>query len=114
MLACAVAILMDKKIPHGRHGERNVLFSELLVTTGLRLEEAASLLAVELPAPDGMPATQRSLSFRLPAAIAKGRRAREISLPVRLLRRLTDYLAIERANALGKRRIAPSQPDHRC
>ena len=27
----------------GRHGERNALFAELLVTTGLRLEEAKSL-----------------------------------------------------------------------
>jgi Phage integrase, N-terminal SAM-like domain len=33
----------------GRHGERNALFAELLVTTGLRLEEAASLSS---PAPD--------------------------------------------------------------
>ena len=85
----------------GRHGERNVLFAELLVTTGLRLEEAASLLVTEMPAPDRMHAKQRSLSFRLPAAIAKGGRAREIRLPVRLLRRLADYIAIERANALA-------------
>jgi len=84
-----------------RHGERNALFAELLVTTGLRLEEAASLLVTEMPAPDRMHAKQRSLSFRLPAAIAKGGRAREIRLPVRLLRRLADYIAIERANALA-------------
>src|SRR6266852_5410669 len=70
----------------GRHGERNALFAELLVTTGLRLEEAASLLAIELPTPDRMPTKQRSLSFRLPAAIAKGGRAWDIRLPVRLLR----------------------------
>jgi site-specific recombinase XerD len=94
----------------GRHGERNALFAELLVTTGLRLEEAASPLAIELPTPDRMPAKQRSLSFRLPAAIAKGGRAREIRLPVRLLRRLADYIAIERANALGKRRVVLPNP----
>src|SRR5215470_10527570 len=93
-----------------RHGERNALFAELLVTTGLRLEEAASLLVTEMPAPDRMHAKQRSLSFRLPAAIAKGGRAREIRLPVRLLRRLADYIAIERANALGKRRVVLRQP----
>jgi site-specific recombinase XerD len=94
----------------GRHGERNVLFAELLVTTGLRLEEAASLLAIELPMPDRIATTQRSFSFRLPAAIAKGGRAREIRLPARLLRRLTEYMAIERANALGKRRIVLRKP----
>lgn len=55
----------------GRHGERNALFAELVVPTGLRLEEAASLLATEMPTPDSTPARLRSLSFRLPAAIAK-------------------------------------------
>jgi len=35
-----------------------------------------------------------------PASIAKGGRSREIRLPARLLHRLADYVAIERANAL--------------
>lgn len=84
----------------GRHGERNALFAELLVTTGLRLEEAASLLIVELPVVDRTRSDPRSIPFRLPASIAKGGRSREIRLPARLLRRLADYVAIERANAL--------------
>jgi site-specific recombinase XerD len=92
----------------GRHGERNVLFAELLVTTGLRLEEAASLLAVELPMIDRTGSAPRSIPFRLPASIAKGGRAREIRLPARLLRRLADYVAIERANALAKFRDSDS------
>jgi site-specific recombinase XerD len=94
----------------GRNGERNALFAELVVTTGLRLEEAASLLATEMPTPDRVPAKQRLLSFRLSAAIAKGGRAREIRLPVRLVRRLADYVAIERANALAKRRVVVGRP----
>src|SRR5260370_25530262 len=86
----------------GRNGERNVLFAELLVTTGLRLEEASSLLQIELPSPaDQHSAGQRSIPFRLPAAIAKGNKGREIRLPLRLLRRLTDYAELERANALA-------------
>lgn len=88
----------------GRHGERNALFAELLVTTGLRLEEAASLLAAELPSSEGIASAQRSIPFRLPEAIAKGSKAREIWLPVRLLRRLADYVAIERTNVIEKRR----------
>lgn len=84
----------------GRHGERNVLFAELLVTTGLRLEEAASLLIVELPAADRTRSAPRSIAFRLPASIAKGGRSREIRLPARLLHRLADYVTIERANVL--------------
>jgi len=84
----------------GRHGERNALFAELLVTTGLRLEEAASLLIVELPVADRIRSAAKSIPFRLPASIAKGGRSREIRLPARLLHRLADYVAIERANAL--------------
>jgi site-specific recombinase XerD len=89
---------------YGRHGERNVLFAELLATTGLRLEEAASLLTIELPLTGRDGASQRSLPFRLPAAIAKGGKGREIRLPVRLLRRLADYVAIERAAIVAKHR----------
>jgi integrase len=33
-----------------RNGARNALFADLLVTTGLRLEEASFLLAAEIPA----------------------------------------------------------------
>ncbi len=94
----------------GRHGERNALFAELLVTTGLRLEEAASLLAIELPAVDRSPSAQKSVPFRLPASIAKGGRAREIRMPIRLLRRLADYVAIERVNALIDGRHPVSEP----
>ncbi|MDA9391611.1 integrase [Bradyrhizobium sp. CCBAU 45394] len=92
----------------GRHGERNVLFAELLVTTGLRLEEAASLLIVELPAVDRTRSAPRSIPLRLPASIAKGGRSREIRLPARLLHRLADYVAIERANALANFRDVES------
>ena len=99
----------------GRHGERNALFAELLATTGLRLAEASSLLACELPLLDGPDARDRRLlPFRLPAAIAKGGKAREIRLPRRLLRRLLDYVELERANALARgaaRRCDPGGGD---
>src|SRR5690606_24922857 len=95
---------------NGRHGERNALFAELLVTTGLRLEEAASLLAIELPAIDLSPSVPKSVPFRLPASIAKGGREREIRIPVRLLRRLADYVAIERANTLADYSHPVSEP----
>lgn len=85
----------------GRNGERNALFAELLVTTGLRLQEASHLLTVELPTPDRSQG-QRSLPFRLAAAIAKGGKSREIRLPLRLLERLDDYAGVERTNAVGR------------
>jgi site-specific recombinase XerD len=90
----------------GRHGERNALFAELLVTTGLRLEEATSLLTLELPptSRENSGAAQRSIAFRLPASVAKGRKSREIRLSHRWLRRLRDYIDLERPNAIDHRR----------
>ena len=66
----------------GRNGERNALFAELLVTTGLRLSEGGSLLLADLPrkADSGM----RSLPFDLPGAVAKGGRPRRIRIPRRV------------------------------
>lgn len=87
----------------GRNGMRNALFADLLVTTGLRLEEASSLLLCELPIPDDLgPGDQRSISFRLPAAVAKGNKSRDIRLPIRILRRLLDYRELERMNAVAR------------
>ncbi len=87
----------------GRNGERNALFAELLITTGLRLQEASSLLLSELPALDTcLGSTVRSLPFRLAAATAKGSRGRDIRMPIRLIGQLHDYVRIERDNALGR------------
>lgn len=89
----------------GRNGERNALFAELLITTGLRLQEASSLLLSELPELDTHPdSTSRSLAFRLAAATAKGSRGRDIRMPIRLIGRLQDYARIERENAFARAR----------
>jgi site-specific recombinase XerD len=88
----------------GRNSERNALFAELLITTGLRVEEAGSLLVSELPPLDSPAhAGVKTIPFRIADAIAKGGRGREIRLPMRVLRRLWDYIAVERANALARR-----------
>lgn len=85
----------------GRNGERNALFAELLVTTGLRLQEGSSVLLMEL-SPHDQYHDQRSVVFPLAAATAKGSKGRDIRLPLRLLKRLHDYADIERANALSR------------
>lgn len=83
-----------------RNGSRNALFAELLVTTGLRLEEASFLLATELPSPtDG---ADRQLRLVLPAALTKGDRGRSVLLPGRLVPQLAGYVAVERAAAAAK------------
>lgn len=77
----------------GRWASRNATFMDLMVRTGLRLSEQSSLLQCELPAlrqPHGFH------RFTLPAAIAKGRRARAIYLPSGILRDIHEYVDVDR------------------
>lgn len=86
----------------GRNGERNSLFAELLVTTGLRLQEGATLLSSELPSSISQHPSHRSIPFRLASAAAKGNKGREVRLPLRLVKRLQDYIELERANSFAR------------
>lgn len=92
----------------GRNGERNALFAELLVTTGLRLTEAGSLLLTELPrlTEPG----SRSVPFDLTGSIAKGGRPRRIRFPRRVLRLIGDYIDLERTLSAGRSEPAVSNP----
>lgn len=85
-----------------RNGLRNVLFAELLVVTGLRLEEASFLLAFELGALPGANASCRQIWLNLPAGLTKGERGRAILIPDDLLHRLRTYIRVERAHAVTK------------
>ena len=64
-----------------RNGSRNVLFADLLIATGIRLEEASSLLTAEIerafrPSADG----DKQVAFRLSAGLTKGDKGRTIRL----------------------------------
>ena len=85
-----------------RNGLRNALFADLLVSTGLRLEEAGSLLACELPRLGISDGSQRQVRFDLPPPISKGNCGRIILMPRRIVARLQDYLDIERSRAASK------------
>lgn len=85
-----------------RNGQRNALFADLLVSTGLRLEEAGSLLACELPRASVATSSHRQFRFDLPPPIAKGNRRRTVLIPQRIIARLQDYIEIERAVAVSK------------
>lgn len=95
-----------------RNGARNALFADLLVTTGLRLEEASFLLAAEIPVGDARAERQRRVE--LPAALTKGDRGRTILLPRRLLSAFDAYMAVERASAVSKssRRAEAGMPSN--
>lgn len=83
-----------------RNGIRNALFSDLLVTTGLRLEEASSLFTFDLVFADQRPGRQVWLD--LPDAQTKGDRGRQILVPARLLEQVRAYVDVERALAVAK------------
>ena len=87
----------------GRNGNRNALFAEFLVTTGVRLEECAALLRAELP-PLPRSKEQRTVALPLARAITKGNKARTVYLPVRVRRAVAQYVDIERALAVSRGR----------
>jgi len=94
----------DRPGARDRNGSRNALFADLLITTGLRLEEASSLLAVEIESAIRASADggDKQVTFRLPAALTKGDKGRTIRIPASLLSRLRSYIEVERANAVAK------------
>ncbi len=86
-----------------RNGSRNALFADLLISTGLRLEEASSLLAVEIEeAIRASAGGDKQVAFRLSASLTKGDKGRTIRIPASLLSRLRSYLEVERAVAVDK------------
>lgn len=80
-----------------RNGARNALFAELLFSTGLRLEEASSLLAMEIePPPKRGPAR-----LRLGTRLTKGDKGRTIIIPRSIVVALRQYIELERAIAVA-------------
>jgi integrase len=84
----------------GRHGERNALFADVLVYTGMRLGEAASLLVTEVPPLTGHRITGE---IRLSAAVTKRGKARSVYLNQRTLRSLHHHLEIERGELVARK-----------
>jgi site-specific recombinase XerD len=105
-----------------RCGSRNGAFADLCATTGMRLEEANSLLACELPGIDASDGA-RSERFELAPLITKGDRGRFVQIPHRVLRGLRDYVEAERCVAIqralargfppGRRWVHVREPDRR-
>jgi site-specific recombinase XerD len=86
----------------GRHGERNAAFADMVVGTGMRLQEASSLLVTELPSViDG----RRTGAVHLPPTITKRRKSRTVYASRRVLRGVHHYIDIER-DELVQRKFA--------
>jgi site-specific recombinase XerD len=84
----------------GRHDERNVLFADLCIYTGMRLSETSSLLVAELPRTPGDGTGVGAV--HLAAAVTKRSRARTVFTPGRLARSLHRYAAIERGELAAR------------
>jgi site-specific recombinase XerD len=82
----------------GRWASRNATFCDLMVRTGMRLTEQASLTVFEVPLDRGAGGYQR---FWLPAAVAKGGSARWIYVPASVIGDLVAYLTIDRAEVVA-------------
>lgn len=93
----------------GRHDERNAAFADLLVHTGMRLGEAASLLVPELPGERTAGAGQLP-GIHLAAAVTKRNRARTVFPPPRVVRTLHRYAGIERDELVTRVRAGGGYP----
>ncbi|MDI9847628.1 site-specific integrase [Rhodoblastus sp. 17X3] len=86
----------------GRNRLRNAAFAELLVTTGIRLEEGGSMLKEETPdAAEKKWLGFRSCKMRLAKLTTKGDKGRPIWVPKRVLNEhIYPYIQEERDNAV--------------
>lgn len=82
---------------NGRNGARDAAFADLLVHSGARVGEAASLLVPELPQPSGDTTT-----LRLAPPATKGSKGRDVVFATGVLQGIQDYVRFERANAVQR------------
>ena len=90
---------MPDPLFRGRWADRNALFADLMVRTGLRLAEQASLTTFELP---GVRAQGGYHRFWLPGAVAKSGSARWVYIPSVILRELHAYIDLDRRTVVAR------------
>jgi integrase len=85
----------DDESCRARNSLRNTAFADFLYSTGLRVQEAGSLLLAELPSADAIEA-------KLPSAIAKYSKARMWYAASTVMRTLRNYVTVARAAAVRR------------
>lgn len=79
------------------NSQRNLVLVDLLITVGLRISEALSLQAHQIPDPDNVAyAGRKSVSMRV---VGKGKKARNVRVPKRILRNIHFYIDEDRNQA---------------
>ncbi|HEV2071491.1 MAG TPA: tyrosine-type recombinase/integrase [Acidimicrobiales bacterium] len=90
---------------NGEQPFRNKLFADLLVTTGLRVREAAALTRVEVPSP-----SSRATRLAIAGPTAKRSKPRDVLVPAAVVDRLRFYVRGARAEVVERNGIrTPSQ-----
>lgn len=87
-----------------RTGDRDAAMADLLFLTGMRIEEASTLLADELPTRAALAAIPAGENYTLDLApeCCKGNKGRKAYLPKRLVADLLAYAEVDRGAALAK------------
>lgn len=85
----------------GRTDGRNIAFTDLLWSTGLRISEGASLLTIELPR---LKQGDRYARARLGESVAKCGSKRDFWLPKPVVDRIENYIKIDRRQAIERAR----------
>ena len=83
----------------GRCAVRNALFSDLLVTTGMRRTEASTLLLWEVPEISAS-AVPREVECTIEGSISKNKHSRRVYLPRQVYLRLQHYIREQRSHAV--------------
>lgn len=84
-----------------RTAERDRAFADLLISTGMRINEANSLLLGDMPDPDAVECRgKKTVPLTLHRG-TKGRKVRVIRIPVHVLRTVFRYIAEDRENAVA-------------
>jgi site-specific recombinase XerC len=93
----------DAEQPTSRTALRDSAFSDTLVTTGARCEEANSLFTIEIPE---LTSGRHAALMPICAAISKGRMlSRAVEIPAFALQRIRAYRMTERATAVAENQL---------
>jgi len=84
-----------------RNASRNAAAANLVVSTGLRLEEFSLLLLPQIPVGLLEPG-DKLVKLKVDRLTAKGNRERFVFVPIRYLRDIWDYVQIERSVAVSR------------
>jgi len=90
---------LPDRLFRGRWADRNATFTDLMVRTGMRLTEQASLSVFEIPTIREQSGYHR---FWLPEAIAKSGSDRWVYIPSAILRDLHAYMDLDRRTVIAR------------